>query len=144
MGVLQPPSLEDPMTRLTMLFIAVALVLPGAAFAMPTHDLGGTHPQPAQSLTAPDRDAGTRAALNAHGVDTAATSRKALAIGRYYASYGTAKPAEIAASTSAPVAAGHDGPSWFGAIGIGVGLILLAGGLGVYAGRSLRPRHLGA
>ena len=65
------------MTRLTMLFIAVALVVPGAASAMP----------------APDRDAGTRAALNAHGVDQAAADAKARAIEEYYASYGTVQPA---------------------------------------------------
>ena len=56
------------MTRLTMLFIAVALVLPGAALA---------------NLRAPDRDQGTRAALAAtlhrHGVDQAAAQRKAAA-----------------------------------------------------------------
>jgi len=116
------------MTRLTLLFIVVALVVPGAALAMP----------------APDRDAGTRAALTAYGVDQAAVDAKARAIAAYYASYGTIKPADIAASTSKPVATGDTGPSWFGTLGIGLGLILLAGGIGVYAGRSLRPRHLGA
>ena len=116
------------MTRLTMLFIAVALIVPGAASAMP----------------APDRDAGTRAALNAHGVDQAAADAKARAIEEYYASYGTVQPAGIAVSKSEPVATSDNGPSWFGALGIGLGLILLAGGIGVYAGRSLHPRHLGA
>jgi hypothetical protein len=115
------------MTRLTTLFIAVALILPGAALA-----------------SAPDRDAGTRAALNSHGVDTAAADAKTRAIEKYYASYGTVEPAEPAAPAPEPVTADHSGPSWFGTLGIGVGLILIAGGLGVYAGRSLRPRHLGA
>ena len=133
------------MTRLTLLFLMVALVVPGAAFAMPPRDLSGTPAQPTlQNLSAPDRDAGTRTALAAHGVDQAAADRKAHAIEAYYASYGTVKPVEIAAASTQPVAAGHDGPSWFGALGIGVGLILLAGGLGVYAGRAIHPRHLGA
>ena len=116
------------MTRLTLLFLMAAVVIPGAASALP----------------APDRDAGTRAALNAQGVDQTAADRKARAIEDYYASYGTVKPVEVAAISTQPAATGHDGPSWFGALGIGFGLILLAGGLGVYAGRFLRPRHLGA
>jgi hypothetical protein len=116
------------MTRLVLLFIAAALVLPGAAIALP----------------APDRDSGTRAALDANGIDQAAADAKARAVEKYYASYRTVEPAKIAASTSDPVVSGDNGPSWFGALGIGLGLILLAGGIGVYAGRSLRPRHLGA
>ena len=130
------------MTRLILLFVVTALVVPGVASAMPDRDLRGTPAQPTQQhLAAPDRDAGTRAAI---GADPAAADRKTQAIERYYASYGTVKPAEIAAATTEPVSSGHAGPSWFGALGIGLGLILIAGGLGVYAGRSLRPRHLGA
>jgi len=34
--------------------------------------------------------------------------------------------------------------SWWLAIGSGVALMLIAGGLGVYAGRTVHPRHLGA
>ena len=116
------------MTRLTLLFLIAAFAVPGTAFARP----------------APDRDEGTRAVLNAHGVDEAAADAKARAIEAYYASYGTIKPVEIAASAPEPVSTGHAGPSWLGTIGIGLGLALIAGGLGVYAGRSLRPRHLGA
>jgi|SRR5215218_3847986 len=80
------------MTRLTMLFIAVALVLPGAALAQPVANLRapdrdqGTRAalaQPVANLRAPDRDQGTRAALAAtlhrHGVDQAAAQRKAAA-----------------------------------------------------------------
>jgi hypothetical protein len=111
------------MTRLALLFITAALVLPGAA-----------------SAAAPDRDTGTRAALNAHAIDPAAAAAK----DGYYAAYGSLKTPELAASTSDPFAASGNGPSWFGALGIGLGLILLAGGTGVYAGRSLRPRRLGA
>jgi hypothetical protein len=129
------------MTRLTMLFVVAALVIPGAAFASPAQDPGGTQPQTAQNLTAPDRDARTRAVLN-NGVDAAAQDAKWRAIEAYYASY--AKPKPIVAVEPAPVADDHTGPSWFGAFGIGAALMLLAGGLGVYAGRSLRPRHLGA
>jgi hypothetical protein len=106
------------MTRLTLLFLIAALAVPAAASAMPATDVGIA--APAQSLTAPDRDDGTRAALN-NGVDVATAS-----------------------SAPEPVTSGHAGPSWFGALGIGIGLILIAGGLGVYAGRALRPRHLGA
>jgi len=113
------------MTRLTLLFLIAAFAVPSGAFALP----------------APDRDDGTRVVLSADGVDQAAANRKAIATEKYYSSYG--EPAEI---TSVPVVqqSGHTGPSWFGTLGIGVGLILIAGGLGVYAGRTLRPRHLGA
>ena len=82
------------MTRLTMLFIAVALVLPGAAFAMPNNDASGAQPQPpaTEDLRAPDRDPGTaRPALDKHGVDQAAANRKASAMGAYYASFGATK-----------------------------------------------------
>ncbi len=115
------------MTRLTVLFVAVAFVLPGAALAMPA-----------------DRDAGTGAALTAvldkNGIDQAAAQRKAEAVGRYYASFGDEQ------SLPAPAPAGPDdnGLSWSIAIGAGFVLILLAGGLGVYAGRMVRPRHIGA
>ena len=113
------------MTRLTLLFLIAAFAVPSGAFALP----------------APDRDDGTRVVLSADGVDQAAAYRKAIATEKYYSSY--REPAEI---TSVPVVqqSGHTGPSWFGTLGIGVGLILIAGGLGVYAGRTLRPRHLGA
>jgi hypothetical protein len=130
------------MTRLTLLFVVAALVIPGAAFAMP-----------AQDLTAPDREQPTAAPVNAPGTDVAADFRarngdvaardaKWRAVEAYYASYGNPKP--IAAPAPAAVADDRTGPSWFGALGIGVALMLLAGGLGVYAGRTLRPRHLGA
>jgi hypothetical protein len=61
----------------------------------------------------------------------------ALATERYYSSYGT-DPAPLVAP---PVAApdGPAGPSWLGAAAIGVGLVLLAGGLGAYAAGSARP-----
>jgi hypothetical protein len=109
------------MTRLTMLFIAVALVLPGAALAMPTNDVSGAQPQATQDLRAPDRDPGTVAALGTprdeHGVDQAAQE---------------------------PVATDGDGLSWTLAIGAGIALMLGALGLGVYAGRTIHPRHIGA
>ena len=114
------------MTRLTVLFIAVALVLPGAALAMP------------------DREPGTHATVNTvldkHGVDQAAAQRTAEAVGRYYASY----RAENSLPAPAPAATGDDGLSWPIAIGAGLVLILLAGGLGAYAGRMVRPRRIGA
>ena len=134
------------MTRLTMLFIAVALVLPGAAFAMPTNEVSGAQPQATQDLRAPDRDPGTVAALGArldkHGVDQAAASRKWSAVGSYYASFGAAKP--LPAPADEPVATDGDGLSWTLAIGAGITLMLAALGLGVYAGRTIHPRHIGA
>ncbi len=114
------------MTRLTVLFIAAALVLPGAAFAVPA-----------------DRDPGNRAAntvLDKNGIDQAAAQRKAEAVGRYYASFGD----EQSLPAPAPAATDDNGLSWSIAIGAGFVLILLAGGLGVYAGRMVRPRHIGA
>ena len=74
------------MTRLTLLFVVAALVIPGAAFAMPVNDPGATAPPPAENLTAPDRDPGTRAALNQRGVDGAALDAKTRAVEAYYAS----------------------------------------------------------
>ena len=136
------------MTRLTMLFIAVALVLPGAAFAMPTNDVSGAQPQATQDLRAPDRDPGTVAALGAtldkHGVDQAAANRKASAMGAYYASFGATKPLPAPVEQTAPVATDGDGVSWTLAIGAGIALMLAALGLGVYAGRTIHPRHIGA
>jgi hypothetical protein len=118
------------MTRLTMLFIAVALVLPGAALAMPTNEMSGAQPQ--------------ATALDKHGVDQAAANRKAAAIGAYYASFGATKPLPAPAEAQAPVATDGNGLSWTLAIGAGIALMLAALGLGVYAGRTIHPRHLGA
>jgi hypothetical protein len=131
------------MTRLTMLFIAVALVLPGAALAMPTNDVSGAQPQATQDLRAPDRDsAGT--VLDEHGVDQAAQQRKWTATGRYYASFGATKALPAPADEPAAVATGGNGVGWTLAIGSGIALMLIAGGLGVYAGRTIHPRHIGA
>jgi hypothetical protein len=138
------------MTRLTMLFIAVALVLPGAALARPNNDVSGAQPQPlpTQDLRAPDRDPGTVAALGAkldkHGVDQAAANRKASAMGAYYASFGATQPLPAPVDEPAAVATDGDGLSWTLAIGAGIALMLAALGLGVYAGRTIHPRHLGA
>jgi hypothetical protein len=136
------------MTRLTMLFIAVALALPGAAFAMPTNEVSGAQPQATQDLRAPDREPGTVAALGArldkHGVDQAAANRKWSAMGSYYASFGATKPLPAPVEQSAPVATDGDGLSWTLAIGAGIALMLAALGLGVYAGRTIHPRHIGA
>jgi hypothetical protein len=132
------------MTRLTMLFIAVALVLPGAAFAMPDREPGTVAALGTQhaDLRAPDRDSGTRGALDEHGVDQAAANRKWSAVGSYYASFGATKP--LPAPVDEPVATDGDGLSWTLAIGAGVALMLGALGLGVYAGRTIHPRHIGA
>jgi hypothetical protein len=136
------------MTRLTMLFIAVALVLPGAALAMPTNEVSGAQPQATQDLRAPDRDPGNVAALGAkldkHGVDQAAANRKASAMGAYYASFGATKPLPAPVDEPATVATDGDGLSWTLAIGAGIALMLGALGLGVYAGRTIHPRHIGA
>jgi hypothetical protein len=100
------------MTRLTMLFIAVALVLPGAALARP--------------------------AIDRHGVDQAAATRKWSAVNDYYAAKAVPAPVEQ------PAASDGNGLSWSIAIGAGIALMLAAGGLGLYAGRTVRPRHIGA
>ena len=140
------------MTRLTMLFIAVALVLPGAAFAMPNNYVSGAQPQAAQDLRAPDRGAGSSphpappppSALDKHGVDQAAANRKASAMGAYYASFGATKPLPAPVEQPAAVATDGNGLSWTLAIGAGIALMLAALGLGVYAGRTIHPRHIGA
>jgi hypothetical protein len=132
------------MTRLTMLFIAVALVLPGAAFAMPTNEVSGAQPQATQDLRPPERDPGTVAVLDKHGVDQAAANRKASAMGAYYASFGATKPLPAPVEQTAPVATDGNGLSWTLAIGAGIALMLAALGLGVYAGRTIHPRHIGA
>jgi hypothetical protein len=68
----------------------------------------------------------------------------ALATERYYSSYGTNPAPLVTATPAVPAASGHDGPSWLGAAAIGAGLVLLAGGLGAYAARTVRPRGVGA
>jgi hypothetical protein len=83
------------------------------------------------------------AALAASGADDAAT-RRALATERYYESYGTDPAPIVTAAPSLPAPSGHEGPSWLGAAGIGAGLVLLAGGLGAYTARMVRPRGVGA
>ena len=50
----------------------------------------------------------------------------------------------MTAAPAVPAASGNDGPSWLGAAAIGAGLVLLAGGLGAYAARTVRPRGVGA
>jgi len=118
------------MTRLTLLFLVAALVLPGAALAM----------------AAPDREtrSALAAAIDANGVDRAAAHRKALAVERYYSRYGTLDAPVVKASAPATVTPDRDGLSWTLAIAFGIGLVLLAGGLGLYGGRMVRPRHIGA
>ena len=67
---------------------------------------------------------------------------KRLATERYYQSYGT-DPAPVV--TAAPaVSSGHSGPSWPARPRSAPALVLLAGGLGAYGARTLRPRGLGA
>ena len=104
------------MTRLTLLLVVAVLALPSAAIALPARDVG-------QSTSAADSGA--------------------LATERYYSSYGTEPATAVSASEPVPAASGNDGPSWFGAISLGLGLALLAGGLGLYGGRVVHPRHLG-
>jgi hypothetical protein len=80
------------------------------------------------------------AVLDENGIDQAAAHRKAVAVQQYYASHRDA----ITLPAPEPAATDSGGVSPSLAIGAGIALILLAGGLGVYAGRSVRPRHLGA
>ena len=70
-----------------------------------------------------------------------AARKSALATERYYSSYGTPAPVITAAPA---VSSGHSGPSWAGAAALGAALVLLAGGLGAYGARTVRPRGLGA
>jgi hypothetical protein len=72
------------------------------------------------------------------------TDEAALATERYYSSYGTDPAPLVTAAPAVPAASGHDGPSWLGTAGIGAGLVLLAGGLGAYTARTVRPRGVGA
>jgi hypothetical protein len=108
------------MTRLTMLLIAAALVIPGAALAAPSRGLRAPARDGGAILAAPGTTA-PASALDKHGIDQAAAQRKA----------------------PMPAAAGGDGLSWAVAIGTAMALMLSAGALGVYAGRMIRPR-LGA
>jgi hypothetical protein len=126
------------MTRLTMLLIAVALVLPGAASARPAADPHASSTSEASTARA------AIAARDKHGVDQAAQQRKAAAVARYYASYGSPKPLAAPVQAPATVATDGNGLSWTLAIGAGIALMLAALGLGVYAGRTIRPRHIGA
>jgi len=142
------------MTRLIMLFIAAALVLPGAALAMPTNEMSGAQPQATQDPQARHRSDGAilaapgttapASALDKHGVDQAAQQRKWAAVGSYYASFRATKPLPAPVNEPAAVATDGEGLSWTLAIGAGIALMLAAGGLGVYAGRTIHPRHLGA
>ena len=127
------------MTRLTLLLLLAALVVPSAASALPALDRE-------QPTVVPINARGTDVAADfrARGGEAAAADGKARAVEEYYSSHGEPTPIMASAPASQPVASGHDGPSWFGALGIGLGLMLLAGGLGVYAGRSPRPRQMGA
>src|SRR4051794_27160454 len=71
----------------------------------------------------------------ASGGNRAPAAKRALATERYYESYG--RPAAVAATVArAPAPAGHAGPSWAAAAGVGSALILLAAGLGLYGGRA--------
>ena len=72
------------------------------------------------------------------------TEEAALGTERYYSSYDADPPPLVTAAPTVSAASGHDGPSWSGAASIGVGLVLVAGGLGAYAARSARPRGVGA
>ena len=80
-------------------------------------------------------------ALPAAALARPAEEERALATERYYQSFDI-DPAP--AVTAAPAMPGRDGPSWLGAAAIGAGLALLAGGLGAYAARTVRPRGVGA
>ena len=82
------------------------------------------------------------AALAASGPDRDAARRSALATERYYSSYGT-DPAPVI-TAAPPLSSGHSGPSWAGAALLGAALVLLAGGLGAYGARTVRPRRIGA
>jgi len=122
------------MSRLfLMVLVTAVLVAPATASAM--------RPDYVQSAPINARGTDVAADFRSRGGSDVAANAKTRAVEAYYASYGTPKP--IAAS-SAPEPVADDGGLSLGTVGIGIGLMLLAGGLGVYAGRSIRPRHIGA
>ena len=131
------------MTRLTMLSIAVALVLPGAAFAAPAQDLRPPDRDNRAILAAPGTTA-PASALDEPVIHQSAAQRKAEAVDGYYAALRERKSLPARAQAPAAVATDGDGLSWTLAIGAGIALMLGALGLGVYAGRTIRPRHIGA
>jgi hypothetical protein len=131
------------MTRLTMLFIAVVLVLPGAAFAAPAQDLGSPDRDNGAILAAPGTTA-PASALDEPVIEQSAAQRKAEAGDGYYAAFRERKSPPAPAQAPAPVATDGDGLSWTLAIGAGIALMFAALGLGVFAGRTIHPRHIGA
>ena len=74
--------------------------------------------------------------------DDAAARKSALATERYYQSFGTNPEPALTAVPEA--SSDHSGPSWTGAAALGAARVLIAGGLGAYGARTLRPRGLGA
>ena len=65
-------------------------------------------------------------------------------MGRTTRRFGAPKPLPAPVEQTAPVATDGNGLSWTLAIGAGIALMLAALGLGVYAGRTIHPRHIGA
>jgi hypothetical protein len=96
------------MTRLTMLFIAVVLVLPGAAFAAPAQDRGSPERDNGAILAAPGTTA-PASALDEPVIEQSAAQRKAETVDGYYAAFRERKSPPAPAQASTPVATDGDG-----------------------------------
>jgi uncharacterized membrane protein YgdD (TMEM256/DUF423 family) len=82
-------------------------------------------------------------ALPSAALASSVSDRDLQALGNEYYyrhSHGTAPTA--ATTAAPPVPTGHSGPSWLGAAALGAALVLLAGGVGAYGARTLRPRRV--
>jgi hypothetical protein len=125
------------MSRLIlMVLVAAALVVPASASALPAQDREQTTATPVNA-----RGTDVAADFSARGGEAAAADAKARAVEAYYSSYGSPEPI---AAAPAPEPVADDGGLSLGSVGIGIGLMLIGGGLGVYAGRAMRPRSVGA
>ena len=84
-------------------------------------------------------------ALPGAALASSAGDRDLQALGNeYYHRHADATAPTAAATAAPPVSTGNSGPSWLGAAGLGAGLVLIGGGLGAYAARTVRPRGIGA
>ena len=84
-------------------------------------------------------------ALPSAALASSVSDRDLQALGNEYYYRHSHSTAPTAATTAAPpVPTGHSGPSWLGAAALGAALVVLAGGVGAYGARTVRPRGLGA
>ena len=82
-------------------------------------------------------------ALPSAALASSVSDRDLQALGNEYYYRHSHSTAPTAATTAAPpVPTGHSGPSWLGAAALGAALVVLAGGVGAYGARSLRPHRV--